>query len=335
VTRVPRRRSRPLTIAVIIPTYRRPERLTAALDSLVAQRRRPDQVVVCFIAHDARSRQALSAFRSRLGSDGGPFRLTVLEVEPLSLLAQENAGLEAAKSDIVCFLDDDAVAPPGWLRRIQRHFRNPEVVGVGGPDLLPDAGQRPAVPVPIGRLDPLGRLHGNHHRPFGERVLDVDFLKGCNMSFRRELVDPLDSRLIGQIPYGFEIDMGLAARSDRSRIVYDPALTVEHHSSHDMSASRAGLAFVTNHNQTYVVLKHLDWPRRLIFLAYTFVIGDRSTAGILRIAWMAWRERWPVDTCIAHLSGKWGGVVSFLRWRFEPERRAAESGAGGGSPAWQ
>jgi GT2 family glycosyltransferase len=317
-------------MTVLISTCGRPDRLRAALESLVGQRRRPDQVVVCFSAHDSQSREALSEFRCQLGSDGSPFRLTVLEVESLSLLAKENALLAAARTEIV-----GAEAPPGWLQRIERHDRDPEVGGVGGPDLLPDAAPPPAAPVPIGRLDRLGRLHGNHHRPFGERVLDVQFLKGCNMSFRRELVDPLDSRLVGEIPYGFEIDMGLAVRTRGARVVYDPALTVEHHSSHDMSASRAGLAFVTNHNQTYVVLKHLAWPRRLVFLAYTFLAGDRSTAGILRIAWTAWRERWPLDTCVAHLSGKWAGVVSFLRWRLEDRRRAAEATAAGGSPAWQ
>jgi hypothetical protein len=82
-----------------------------------------------------------------------------------------------------------------------------------------------------------------------------------------------------------------------------------------MSAGQAGLAFITNHNQTYVLLKHLPWWRRLVFLAYTFGVGDRGTMGILRLAWMAARHHWPAASCRAHLAGKLAGIRSFQAWR--------------------
>jgi glycosyltransferase involved in cell wall biosynthesis len=44
-----------------------------------------------------------------------------------------NAGIKASSGDIVCFLDDDEIAPPSWVTEIVRFFsENPEVDIVGG-----------------------------------------------------------------------------------------------------------------------------------------------------------------------------------------------------------
>jgi glycosyltransferase involved in cell wall biosynthesis len=43
-----------------------------------------------------------------------------------------NTGVALATGDIMAFLDDDAVAQPGWLAALTAHYANPEVMGVGG-----------------------------------------------------------------------------------------------------------------------------------------------------------------------------------------------------------
>ncbi len=298
-----------VTMAVLIVTHRRLEALRTALESIGRQRRRANQVIVSYPSTDVGTHQALPALAAQAGIE-----VTEVSVAARNVVAQENAGIQAARTDIVCFLDDDAIAPADWLERIEPHFRDASVGAVGGPDLLPTRSQTTAA-VPIGHLDTVGRIFANHHRPHGDRVLEVDFLKGCNMSFRRELLVPLDTRLIGQIAYGFEIDMGLAARARGARVLYDPSLEVVHNSQHDMSAARPDLAFTTNHNHTYIVLKRVSWPRRALFLGYTFLLGDRSTAGLLRIGWMKLRHRWPLAACTAHMKGKVAGIKSFIDWR--------------------
>lgn len=50
---------------------------------------------------------------------------------------QRNTALRAARGELIYFLDDDALAPPGNLRRAVAHFRNPKVQMVGGPNLCP------------------------------------------------------------------------------------------------------------------------------------------------------------------------------------------------------
>lgn len=43
-----------------------------------------------------------------------------------------NTGVALATGDIMAFLDDDAVAQPGWLAALTAHYADPEVMGVGG-----------------------------------------------------------------------------------------------------------------------------------------------------------------------------------------------------------
>lgn len=50
---------------------------------------------------------------------------------------QRNTALREARGEIIYFLDDDSLAPPGNLKRAVEHFRDPQVQMVGGPNLCP------------------------------------------------------------------------------------------------------------------------------------------------------------------------------------------------------
>jgi GT2 family glycosyltransferase len=159
-----------------------------------------------------------------------------------------------------------------------------------------------------------GRLIGNHHIG-GAGVRHVDFLKGCNMSVRRNLVSPIDERLMGSVPYGFEIDLGLAVRNRGHLVVYDPEIVVDHYASSDMRSDQPALAKVSNHNQTYILMKHLPTLRQWAFLAYTFLIGDRNTIGLARVPLQCWPARWPGMTIRAHFDGKLAALATYRSWR--------------------
>jgi len=64
-------------------------------------------------------------------------RLEILVARGNQPSVQRNAALRAARGQLIYFLDDDAVAQPGNLRRALTHFTDPQVKMLGGPSLCP------------------------------------------------------------------------------------------------------------------------------------------------------------------------------------------------------
>jgi succinoglycan biosynthesis protein ExoA len=102
--------------------------------------------------------------------------------------AQRNAGLKEAKGELVYFLDDDSVPPPGNLRRAVEYFGDPKVQMIGGPNICPpDApgleqvfalvlASRLAFGPSCARYTPVGDI-----RPSSEKELIL-----CNLVARRK-----------------------------------------------------------------------------------------------------------------------------------------------------
>jgi len=297
------------SVSVIIPTNRRPQLLHNALLSLLKQTLKPDQVVVAASSEDELSRAELERWRNKFANAG--IRLETPSVSEDTMMARQNAAIAGATGNIVVFLDDDAAARNNWLERLLRHYDNPGVGAVGGRDVVWLDGVEYAGPADrVGQVSWYGRLQGNHHKV--SSLQDVSFLKGCNMSYRRELVSKLDSRLRGTVAYAYEIDLGLQVRARGLRIIYDPEAAVDHYPSSDMNADVPALARVVNHNQTYVLLKRLPPLRRAGFAIYTVLVGDLNTIGILRVPWLRWRRHWSWATITAHWQGKREGFATYL-----------------------
>jgi glycosyltransferase involved in cell wall biosynthesis len=100
-------------ISVMIATYARPAGLRKAVRSLDRQTRPPEEIVAVALSRDA---VTLQTFED-LGRGRAPGVLPALKpviVDDPDLGAKENAGILAARGDILCFMDDDAEARNGW-----------------------------------------------------------------------------------------------------------------------------------------------------------------------------------------------------------------------------
>jgi cellulose synthase/poly-beta-1,6-N-acetylglucosamine synthase-like glycosyltransferase len=64
-------------------------------------------------------------------------RLEIIVARGVQPSAQRNAGMKAARGDLLYFLDDDSAPEPGNLRRAVAHFSDLKVQMVGGPNLCP------------------------------------------------------------------------------------------------------------------------------------------------------------------------------------------------------
>jgi len=147
---------------VIIPTRNRKDILLRCVQSVLGGRMQPDQILVV----DNASTDGTAA-RIRALARWEP-RVRLLRWKKNNVAAARNRGARAARTAWLAFLDDDCVAPPGWLEkaaRLVRKYQGRPIV-FGG-DYLP-----PGAPVPSGRgADRPRRLAPGHYLREGNLFL--------------------------------------------------------------------------------------------------------------------------------------------------------------------
>lgn len=112
----PERETQP-TFSLVIPTHRRPELVSQAVESALRQSRPFDQVIVVPDGLDDPAIDALAAMP-----------VDVRPIEAAGVAAARNAGIANAETDWVCFLDDDDLLHPDYLARLVAEV-------VGSPDI--------------------------------------------------------------------------------------------------------------------------------------------------------------------------------------------------------
>ena len=83
-----------------------------------------------------------------------------------------------------------------------------------------------------------------------------------------------------------ELDAGFFVKRGGWRLIYDPAIGVNHHQSArtwGVARSHPDVCYDFSHNYTYVILKHISWPRKLCSLVYFVLVGQRRAWGLLSI----------------------------------------------------
>jgi glycosyltransferase involved in cell wall biosynthesis len=307
-------RRRAQTISVLIPTYRRPHELHRCFGALAAQTRRPDDVVVVVRDVDQETRTYLAA------RDALALPVRVVTVVTPGVVAAMNAGLDAIEADIIACTDDDAAPRPNWLAMIEWHFLQDErIAGVGGRDWIVGSDRVRAV---VGRVQWWGRAIGEHHCGVGP-ARDVDILKGVNMSFRRSSLAHrrFDTRLLGSgATVHFELSMALALRRAGWRLIYDPAVIVDHHQAPRVDeAQRSEFSpralHDAVHNETLALLEYLPAARRHVFIAWAFAVGTRGAPGLIQwLRFIATRQSFPTRRLLASWQGR---LSAWRRWRAE------------------
>jgi GT2 family glycosyltransferase len=313
--------------SVIVASYRRPVMLKQCLASLLSQDRPPHEVIVVTKVHDPESARAVHDFERERSSE---WPLVNVQVVENSILAAENAGLQAATGDVACFLDDDAVARQDWLARLLAHYQDERVGAVGGRDMLYVDGELYTAGQPgrVGEITWYGRMYGNHHLG-ADGLREVCLLKGVNMSVRRDLVRCIDPRLRGDVTYHWEDDLCLSVQAQGYRVLYDPLLVVDHYAGRSMTDRELDsrqILFDNNHNATYVLLKHLPLPRKLIAFCYTVLVGDGNAWGLASVARQILLGRHPLSFARV-LGPSLGGKLSGLRTYLAVKEPGEEVGA--------
>lgn len=244
---------------------------------------------------------------------------TVTVTQP-GVVAALNAGLVAVTGDIVSITDDDAAPHPDWLARINAHFIDSLVAGVGGRDWVHQGNKiLDESRLVVGKLQWFGRVIGNHHLGVGE-ARQVDVLKGVNMSFRTQAIAGLrfDERMRGTgAQVHFEMAFTLALKRAGWQLIYDPKIAVDHYPAQRFDEDQRhnfNQIALTNlvHNETLILLEHLPTIRRMIFGFWAIFIGTRDCFGLIQwLRFLPSQGQLATRKLLASLQGRWQGYKQF------------------------
>ena len=221
--------------SVIVCTYRRTDSLEKCLRSVAAQTVGHDRYEVLLVNNYPEDdlSNLVEELRAELFADRpGGLRLIVCPLKGLSFA--RNAGIGEARGEVLCFIDDDAVADGDWLEGILETFQeDPQVGVVGGQILL-------VPPEPAPRwLRPEMWGFWSHFEPKYPEIREVErwweFPWGANWSARRVAL-----LKIGGFRYGYgrkgddfgggeEVVAATLARRIGWRVAIQPRSVVYHH----------------------------------------------------------------------------------------------------------
>jgi glycosyltransferase involved in cell wall biosynthesis len=207
---------RPVDVSVVVCAHDegRWNEIRAAIDS-VERQSVPAYEVVLVVDHNDR---LLERIRRELNVRAVP------NTGVRGLGGARNSGLEATSGTVVAYLDDDAVASPDWIAQLSREYEDPTVAGVGG-----GAEPRWEAERPEWFPAEFDWVVGCSYLGMPEEPKRVRNLFGCNMSYRRELLEQLGGFRLGYGCDETELCIRLGQQWPDRQLVYVPSAKVSHH----------------------------------------------------------------------------------------------------------
>lgn len=118
-----------LRVSVLVPTFNRSALLEQTMNTLLAQSRTPDEILVV----DNGSTDSTPELLDRISAEHPQVRWVVEEERGFVAVRNRLVREADPRSDIVLFVDDDCLTPPGWVRGLMLPFEyDPDIVSCGG-----------------------------------------------------------------------------------------------------------------------------------------------------------------------------------------------------------
>ncbi|RCK80506.1 MAG: Glycosyltransferase [Candidatus Ozemobacter sibiricus] len=265
-----------IAVSVVVPVYNNPEGLTACLEALAAQQTaRSFEVVVVDDASTVDLEPIRTAFSPRLSlqwqrlpRNSGP-------------AAARNAGIQAARGELVLFTDGDCRPEPLWLEALARPFDDPAVRGAKGV-------YRTAQTDRVARL---AQLEFEERYDLLATFPDIDFVDTYSGAFRRA-----DLLAVGGFDTSFrradneDVDLSFRIKARGGRFVFVPTAVVWHRHREGW-AGYARLKFGRGFWRMKVYRKHPHKAGRDTYTPWTLKaqLGLLGLAPLLAMgSWLGW-----------------------------------------------
>jgi GT2 family glycosyltransferase len=236
-------------IAVIVPTRNRAHLLARCLDSLANQTLAADRYTV-FVVDDGSSDETVRLLRSR--------NISYKSVLPCGPAAARNLGVRATQSELVAFIDDDAVADKEWLASALHAYRQGRFHDAAEGDVIREGEDLPLT-------------HSVHHLGPG------GFLT-CNLVITRESFEKTGGfNEQFRFPMNEDFDFFLRLKKSGEALEYLPELRV----FHPVEKIRFWPAFLEAREFAQRRVKSDSLLFRLHPDDYTKVKADSNAAGTL------------------------------------------------------
>jgi GT2 family glycosyltransferase len=201
-------------VSVVVCAYDAADTIAGCLDSL-GRLTYPDFEVI--VVNDG-SRDATGEVARRYQSSDARFR--VIDTPNAGLGAARNVGLAHASGEIVAYTDADVRVDPNWLTYLVQPLLTSDVVGVGGPNVVPP--EDPWMSQCVARAP-----GGPVHVMLDDRV--AEHVPGCNMAFRKDALVAVDGFNPVYVRAGDDVDICWRLQARKLEIGFAPAALVWHH----------------------------------------------------------------------------------------------------------
>lgn len=196
-------------VSVVVCAYNAADTLVDCLESL-GRLTYPSYEVI--VVNDG-SRDATGEIAHR-------YPVRVIDIPNGGLSAARNVGLSAATGEIVAYTDADVRVDQDWLTYLVQPMLASDVIGSGGPNVVP--ADDPLVAQCVARAP-----GGPTHVLLDDRV--AEHVPGCNMAFRRDALLGIGGFNPVYLRAGDDVDICWRLQAKKLTIGFAPAALVWHH----------------------------------------------------------------------------------------------------------
>lgn len=273
------------SITVGIPTYKRPDTIKLVTESLLKQTIIPNKIIIFDSSEDNKTELVL---KELISHNKSLFIYKHIK-KRVELPKARNKILDLTKTEIITFLDDDAVPKEKFIETIIWCFKNiSELEGATGPSINVDKQLKPLEKIIYDnknrtKIYPWGEIRTDTRKWIPNKYIFCDVMIGCNQSYKT-----ITLKKIGGFDEKFrnpsfreETDVQLRIKKTikNSKFVYHPNIYVHH-----IIRQEGGIEDVERNEKKYFYLAAKN---------HKYFVDKHFSKILSRLSWLIWSRNPP------------------------------------------